>query len=145
MPSIWSIIPRVSTSIIFFFTFYIQTPFHLLKRFFLIHFQFPFLLCGFRILHLYYLHFLSSTNPLRNSTNNKIPFFPFLLLRLVPPFYSFGSSLHNYSLPAVIYSIKVIVRIQMKSPAVSLDECYPSLPTDGFSNSFWDLFFLTYR
>merc|ERR1739838_221370 len=47
-----------------------------LKRFFLIHFQFPFLLCGFAILHLYYLHFLSSTNPLRNSTNNKIPFFP---------------------------------------------------------------------
>ena len=39
-----------------------------LKRFFLIHFQFPFLLCGFRILHLYYLHFLSSTNPLRNQT-----------------------------------------------------------------------------
>merc|ERR1712062_20593 len=24
------------------------------------------------------LHFLSSTNPLRNSTNNKIPFFPFI-------------------------------------------------------------------
>merc|ERR1712200_197420 len=49
-----------------------------LKRFFLIHFQLPFLLCGFAILHLYYLHFLSSTNPLRNSTNNKIPFFPFI-------------------------------------------------------------------
>ena len=31
-----------------------------LKRFFLFHFQFPFLLCGFRILHLFYLHFLSS-------------------------------------------------------------------------------------
>merc|ERR1712086_346353 len=29
-----------------------------LKRFFLIHFQLPFLLCGFAILHLYYLHFL---------------------------------------------------------------------------------------
>merc|ERR1712242_433581 len=34
-----------------------------LKRFFLFHFQFPFLLCGFRILHLFYLHFLSSNNP----------------------------------------------------------------------------------
>merc|ERR1711964_822696 len=52
-----------------------------LKRFFLIHFQLPFLLCGFAILHLYYLHFLSSTNPLRNSTNNKIPFFPFVFLK----------------------------------------------------------------
>ena len=29
-----------------------------LKRFFLFHFQFPFLICGFRILHLFYLHFL---------------------------------------------------------------------------------------
>merc|ERR1712039_12456 len=37
-----------------------------------------FLLCGFAILHLFYLHFLSSNNPLRNSTNNKIPFFPFI-------------------------------------------------------------------
>merc|ERR1712046_393271 len=39
-----------------------------LKRFFLIHFQFPFLLCGFTILHLFYLHFHSSNNPLRLNT-----------------------------------------------------------------------------
>merc|ERR1712084_133940 len=32
----------------------------------------------FSLLHLFYLHFLSSNNPLRNSTNNKIPFFPFI-------------------------------------------------------------------
>merc|ERR1711976_280076 len=37
-----------------------------LKRFFIFHFLLPF------------LHFLSSNNPLRNSTNNKIPFFPFI-------------------------------------------------------------------
>ena len=36
---------------------YVYNP--TLKRFFLFHFQFPFLLCGFRILHLFYLHFLS--------------------------------------------------------------------------------------
>merc|ERR1712146_658929 len=45
------------------------------------HFQFPFLLCGFAILHLFYLHFLSSNNPLRNSTNNKVPFFPFIFIK----------------------------------------------------------------
>merc|ERR1712046_548689 len=50
-------------------------------RFFLFHFIFPFLLCGFLFLHLFYLHFLSSNNPLRNSTNNKIPFFPFIFLK----------------------------------------------------------------
>merc|ERR1712190_265716 len=37
-----------------------------LKRFFLLR--------GFLFPHLFYLHFLSSNNPLRNSTNNKIPF-----------------------------------------------------------------------
>merc|ERR1711972_57376 len=31
----------------------------------------------------FYLHFLSSNNPLRNSTNNKIPFFPFFFLILI--------------------------------------------------------------
>merc|ERR1712062_909325 len=49
-----------------------------LKRFFLFHFLLPFLLLGFLFLHLFYLHFLSSNNPLRNSTNNKIPFFPLI-------------------------------------------------------------------
>merc|ERR1712061_274879 len=52
-----------------------------LKRFFLFHFQLPFLLCGFLLLHLFYLHFLSSSNPLRNWTNNKIPFFPFIFYK----------------------------------------------------------------
>merc|ERR1712099_225906 len=33
------------------------------------------------LLHLFYLHFLSSSNPLRNSTNNKIPFFPFIFIK----------------------------------------------------------------
>merc|ERR1711981_1401215 len=35
-----------------------------LKRFFVFHFQLPFLLCGFVILHLFYLHFHSSNNAL---------------------------------------------------------------------------------
>merc|ERR1712100_139193 len=52
-----------------------------LKRFFLFHFLLPFLLCGFGILHLFYLHFHSSNNPLRLNTNNKIPFFPFIFLK----------------------------------------------------------------
>merc|ERR1711941_185527 len=47
----------------------------------LFHFQLPFLLCGFIILHLFYLHFHSSNNPLRLNTNNKIPFFPFILIK----------------------------------------------------------------
>jgi ubiquinol-cytochrome c reductase cytochrome b subunit len=63
---------------------YVYNP--TLKRFFSFHFQFPFIICGFRILHLFYLHSLSSNNPLRNSTNNKIPFFPFIISK---DFYAF--------------------------------------------------------
>jgi len=49
------------------------------KRFFVFHFLLPFLLCGFLLYHIFSLHFLSSNNPLRNSTNNKIAFFPFII------------------------------------------------------------------
>merc|ERR1712137_108826 len=59
--------------------YYVYNP--TLKRFFLFHFVFPFLLCGFLILHLFYLHFHSSNNPLKLNTNNKIAFFPFIFLK----------------------------------------------------------------
>ena len=49
-----------------------------LKRFFVFHFLFPFnILCGFLLYHIFNLHFLSSNNPLRNSTNDKMSIFPF--------------------------------------------------------------------
>merc|ERR1711953_668443 len=53
----------------------------MVKRFFIFHFILPFILCGFTILHLFYLHLHSSNNPLRVNTNNKIPFFPFILVK----------------------------------------------------------------
>ncbi len=52
-----------------------------LRRFFLFHFLFSLLLCAFIILHLFYLHFHSSNNPLGLNANNKIPFFPCLFLQ----------------------------------------------------------------
>jgi len=52
-----------------------------IKRFFVFHFILPFIALAIVLLHLFYLHYLSSTNPLRFSTNNKIPFFPFLVLK----------------------------------------------------------------
>ena len=72
---------------------YVYNP--TLKRFFLFHFQFPFLLCGFIIIHLFYLHFLSSNNPLRNTINNKIPFFPYIISK---DFYAFTLILSLYLL-----------------------------------------------
>merc|ERR1712070_785390 len=58
---------------------YISNP--TLKRFFIFHFILPFIICGFMFLHLFYLHFLSSNNPLGLNINNKIPFFPFILIK----------------------------------------------------------------
>ena len=57
---------------------YIYKP--TLKRFFVFHFLFPFLLCAFLLFHIFLSnHFLSSNNPLRNPNNNKIAFFPFII------------------------------------------------------------------
>merc|ERR1711973_621514 len=55
--------------------FYISNP--TLKRFFI----FPFIVCGFVIIHFYYLHYLSSNNSLGYNTNNKTQFTPFVLTK----------------------------------------------------------------
>ena len=73
--------------------YYVYNP--TLKRFFLFHFQFPFLLCSQLIIHLFYLHFLSSNNPLKNTINNKIPFFPYIISK---DFYAFTIILSLYLL-----------------------------------------------
>jgi len=52
-----------------------------IKRFFVFHFVLSFILLGFVVLHLFYLHFHSSNNPLRINTNNKIPFFPYIFIK----------------------------------------------------------------
>ena len=41
---------------------------------------------GFIILHIFYVHFHSSNNPLRINVNNKIPFFPFIFIKDVISF-----------------------------------------------------------
>jgi len=52
-----------------------------IKRFFVFHFVLSFVLLGFILLHLFYLHFHSSNNPLRLNGNNKIPFFPYIFIK----------------------------------------------------------------
>ncbi len=59
--------------------YYVYNP--TLKRFFIFHFLFPFIACGCVLIHLFYLHFHSSNNPLRLNTNNKIPFFPYIFIK----------------------------------------------------------------
>ena len=59
--------------------FYISNP--TLKRFLIFHFILPFILCGFIIIHFYYLHYLSSNNSLGYNINNKILFFPFIFIK----------------------------------------------------------------
>jgi ubiquinol-cytochrome c reductase cytochrome b subunit len=52
-----------------------------LRKFFLLHFIFSFLLFAFIILHLFYLHFHSSNNPLGLNANNKISFYTFIFIK----------------------------------------------------------------
>merc|ERR1712196_726897 len=63
-----------------------------IKRFFVFHFVLSFLLLGFVLLHLFYLHFHSSTNPLGVSTlshpDNALQACAFLTpLHIVPEWY----------------------------------------------------------
>ena len=51
------------------------------SRFFIFHFILPFIICGFIIIHFYYLHYLSSNNSLGYNTNNKVHFLPFELIK----------------------------------------------------------------
>ena len=52
-----------------------------LKRFFGFHFLLPFIILGFVITHLYYLHYSSSYNPLDYNINNLITFYPNILIK----------------------------------------------------------------
>nr|ANB66449.1 cytochrome b [Leucocytozoon fringillinarum] len=51
-----------------------------LKRFFVLHFIFPFIALILVFLHIFYLHLLGSTNPLGYDTALKIPFYPSLFI-----------------------------------------------------------------
>merc|ERR1712139_478847 len=55
--------------------FFVSNP--SLSRFFLFHFILPFLI----LVHLFYLHQISSQNPLGSNTNNKISFLPFIYFK----------------------------------------------------------------
>merc|ERR1712088_825236 len=58
-----------------------------LKRFFLIHFQLPFLLCGFAILHLYYLQTHFGVSSLSHTDNALEPCALLTPLHIVPEWY----------------------------------------------------------
>merc|ERR1711988_1832456 len=91
--------------------YYVYNP--TLKRFFLFHFQLPFFFCGFIILHLFYLHFHSSNNPLRLNTNNKIPF----------PFH-FSKRFHwSYSSSLSIFSSNSFWDLSLSHPDNALEAC----------------------
>merc|ERR1712002_1250886 len=59
--------------------FYVSNP--TLKRFLIFHFILSIITIGFVIIHLYYLHYVSSSNPLGYNTYNVITFFPNMLIK----------------------------------------------------------------
>jgi ubiquinol-cytochrome c reductase cytochrome b subunit len=59
-------------------SFFVYNP--TLNRFFVLHFILPFLMMGFLLFHIFYLHLLGSSNPLGSiNTNNKVTFFSYIL------------------------------------------------------------------
>ena len=59
--------------------FYVSNP--TLKRFFIYHLILSILCNGIVIIHLYYLHYISNTNPLGYNINNFITFYPYILYK----------------------------------------------------------------
>ena len=59
--------------------FYISNP--SLSRFFIFHFILPLFVFSFLYFHLFYLHKISSNNSLGYNTNNKIQFYPFIIIK----------------------------------------------------------------
>eukprot|EP00397_Hematodinium_sp_SG-2012_P057430 GEMP01071782.1.p1 GENE.GEMP01071782.1~~GEMP01071782.1.p1 ORF type:complete len:261 (+),score=-85.84 GEMP01071782.1:305-1087(+) len=76
--------------------FYISNP--TLKRFFIFHFILPFIVCGFIIIHFYYLHYLSSNNSL--GYLDIILLFYYYLSIICIYWNSIGISCYNMSLEA---------------------------------------------
>jgi len=52
-----------------------------IKRFFIFHFILPFLVLGLVVVHLFHLHYVSSNHPLMSITNNKVSFYPSVVLK----------------------------------------------------------------
>merc|ERR1712060_779553 len=52
-----------------------------LNRFFVLHFILPFLMMGFLLFHIFYLHFLVICHPLISNSNNKITFFSYIFIK----------------------------------------------------------------
>merc|ERR1712159_651114 len=59
--------------------FFIYNP--TLNRFFVLHFILPFLVMGFLLFHIFYLHLFGSSHPLICNSNNKIAFFSYIFTK----------------------------------------------------------------
>merc|ERR1712224_490503 len=60
-------------------SFFVYNP--TLNRFFVLHFILPFLMGGFLLFHIFYLHLLGSSHPLISNSNNKITFFSYIFIK----------------------------------------------------------------
>merc|ERR1712205_200817 len=121
-----------------------------LKRFFLFHFQLPFFFCGFIILHLFYLHFHSSNNPLRLNTDNTLEVCGLLTpLHIVPEWYflcqyAMLKAVPNKNAGFIIFLTSIFIlfffgEIRLVSSFTRLMDC-----NNGFSLSFLFFIFISF-
>lgn len=77
--SFLSVIPYFGKEIQIFVwgAYFIDQP--ALGKFFSLHYLFPFLILGLMVIHLFYLHKVSSNNPTNMETNDRIPLYPYYI------------------------------------------------------------------
>ena len=95
--------------------FFVSNP--SLSRFFIFHFLLPFIIYILIFIHIFYLHQVSSNNPLGYNINNKITFFPFFISKDLFSFFNIGFfsileiffSLISLSHPDNAFEVSVLV------------------------------------
>merc|ERR1712159_25576 len=96
-------------------SFFVYNP--TLNRFFVLHFILPFLVMGFLLFHIFYLHLFGSSHPLICNSNNKIAFFSYIfskdcygfLLLLIFYFLQIGFGILVVSHPDNALEINILV------------------------------------
>jgi quinol-cytochrome oxidoreductase complex cytochrome b subunit len=95
--------------------FFVSNP--SLSRFYIFHFLLPFIIYILIFIHIFYLHQVSSNNPLGYNINNKITFFPFFISKDLFSFFNIGFfsileiffNLISLSHPDNIFEVNILV------------------------------------
>ncbi len=88
--NLFSAIPGVGIELVFWLWGGFSVSNATLNRFFSLHYLLPIILAAIALLHLFFLHGSGSSNPLGVNHSDKLPFFPYFVLKDVIGLFVFG-------------------------------------------------------